>query len=479
MIPQHLAIFLSFYTLVVCGLSFGLLVVSRRRKFAFFLFLFSLLGIGLSTWIGGLLDDRGFVQSTIQALLGLSRQEVTAAALGVCCALPMTALFWSTEVSIWKSLARFFTAVGLVGTVTIGALISARDLISPYLPNPDSEFSSGGISSLIPKEFVIENFLDTNIIPVRIAISPNGRIFVSGHRGIAAQEGAIVELIKSDDGTIRENLTARMLNRPYGLIATDDAIYVSRSGQHAKWTNGVAEQISTGAVTRLQDLDGDGSMDFYHDIVSDLPGAKGPDYLHQNNGLAMGADGSLYITTANHSDGHPTDDPYAGAILKASGSDFDQLEIYATGLRNPFGLIFDAQSRLIGTDNDSQTGALANLGDKLIEIDEGDFFGHPYSVDDEPGVTKPLLRSSFALGGLTLANSSNLPEPYRDSIFVVVFGEGRVMRMERSELGDVDLVPFALVPGATDIAAAPNGDFYVAVYPDKVVRLRFKSADNP
>ena len=477
MIPQHLAIFLTFYTIVVCGLSFGLLIVSKHRKFALLLFLLSLLGVGLSTWIGGLLDERGFVQATVQALLGFSRQEVTAAMLGLCCALPVSALFWSSDVSSWKTLARLFTIVGLVGTVSMGALISARDLISPYLPNPDSEFSSGGINALIPKDFTIENYLDTNIIPVRIAVSPSGKVYVSGHRGIAAQEGAIVELVESDDGTIRESLTARMLNRPYGLIATDDALYVSRSGQYAKWTNGIAEQISTGAVTRLQDLDGDGDMDFYHDVVPGLPGAKGPDYLHQNNGLALGADGALYITTANHTDGHPTDDPFAGAILKASGPDFKQVEVFASGLRNPFGLVFDSKNRLIATDNDSQTGALANLGDKLLEVNEGDFFGHPYSEDNVPGVTKPLLRSTFSLGGLTLAYSSNLPAPYKDSVFVVIFGEGRVMRMERSEQGDADLVPFALVPGATDIAAAPNGDFYVSVYPDKVVRLRLKSQE--
>ncbi len=479
MIPQQFSIFFLSYFLVACLISVVALIHDRSRWLNYAILLLTIAGLTIATIVGSLLyPGENFLLSIGRNIISLSRMELLAFCFGVSCALPLILYIRSYRQNGPSTLAYLIAIIGVAGTLLFAGLSAGKDLISPYLPNPNTELSTEDFGKLTKDEFVIEDFLETDIIPIRIDVSPKGRIFVSGHLGIAAQAGAVSELIVQQNGTVIERRVADMLNRPYGLIARDDYLLVSRSGQYTRWNKGKAEQISTGAVTILKDLDNDGVMDYYNDVVSGLPGAKGPDYLHQNNGIAIGPDGSLYITTANHTDGNPVEDPMAGAILKASGEDFSDLEIYATGLRNPFGLQFSQDGELFATDNDAQAGFLGgNMGDKLLHVREGAFYGHPFGSDDDEDVMASALRSKFALGGLALANSEKLPESYRGSLFVVVYGEGRIMQVDLTLIDGqykAELKPFAIVPGAVDIAAAPSGDFYIVVYPNKVVRLRLK-----
>lgn len=470
---QHTAVFLLGYFLASSAVALVPVLLGRRRTASVLLLLLCLAGLALAVAIGSLLSTgESFIVATFERLLALRRRESVAFLLGFCAALPLAAFLWGPLRAAGGRLAVTLAACGLLGTMLFGTLTAGREIISPYLPHPDTEVEGGAFGRLVPEEYRVEELAETAILPVRVAVSPSGRVYVSGHLGIAAQEGGVVELRVADDGSVTETLVAEALNRPYGLVATDERLFVSRSGQYTRWTDGRAEQISTGAVTMLEDLDGDGVMDYYHDVLRDLPGAKGPDFLHQNNGIALGPDGALYVTTANQSDGHPAEDALAGAILRASGPDFANVETYADGLRNPFGLAFDGAGRLFATDNDAQTGLLGgNLGDKLLEVAEGAFYGHPFASEADPGVAAPLLRSRFALGGLTYAASERLPAAYRDRLYVAVYGEGRIMRVNLGPDGTATLEPFAVIPGVVDIAAAPNGDFLATVYPNKIVRL--------
>ena len=463
-----------------CSALFSLMAfLLRRLRFtALLVLVISLLGIYVVLLVASQeAPGRNFVVELALKLSQLSRQEVTAFALGGAAALPVMLVFFAGGGSFLSSFSKRVVALASVaGVLLCGAGFIAKDLISPYLPNPGSASGSVGIGKLAADGFVIEDYSNTEIIPVRVAVSNDGRVFVSGHSGIAAQEGVVAELVDDGAGNISERLVARMLNRSYGMTVHDNEIYVSRSGQHTLWKNGKADQKSTGAITRLRDTDGDGVMDWYHDVVGELPGAKGPDYLHQNNDLAFDDDGSLYITTANHSDGHPATDPIEGAILKLSGPDYSELEVFATGLRNPFGLTFDGSGVLYATDNDAQSGRLGgNLGDKIIEVQEGGFYGHPYAHDSAEGVNRPLLRSSFALGGLAYAPEGSLSSPWDDALYVVIYGEGRIARVDITVSDDgtksAELQLLATVPGAVDIDITNTGEMYIGVYPDKVVKI--------
>ncbi len=453
-------------------------VLNRQRMIALAIVIISLIGLYVVIAVAAFESPgTNFIVVLSGKILELSRQHTIAFALGTAAALPVALVFFGRTGSRLSTISRKLIAVcSVTGVLLCGAGFIAKDLISPYLPNPGSSSGSVGLGKLSADGFVIENYSDTDVIPVRVATSEDGRVFVSGHFGIAAQEGVVAELLEDEEGNVSERIVARMLNRPYGLTVEGNDIFVSRSGQHTVWTNGKVDQKSTGAITKLRDIDGDGVMDWFHDVVKELPGAKGPDYLHQNNDLAFGKDGSLYITTANHSDGHPASDPIEGAVLRFSGDNFSEMEIFATGLRNPFGLVFDDNGVLYATDNDAQAGLLGgNLGDKIIVVEKGAFYGHPFAHDDAEGVSKPLLRSGFALGGLAYAPKGSLSAPWDESLYVVIYGEGRIARVDIKTRPDGDkeaeLVLLATVPGAVDIDINNNGDMYVGVYPDKIVKI--------
>ena len=477
MSTEHFGIFLFAYLFVATLVMLFCVLAKNGSRLRLLGLIIAVLGLILSIVIGSMLyEGQNFLIGLMQQLLRLSRTHTVALLLGVSAAVPL-ALLPGFRKTRWVNLGGFTLAtLSLLGVILFGGFAAGKELLSPYLSHPESATGGSGIGSTAPQNFTVELVAETEIVPIRVAVSDTGRIYVSGHIGIAAQDGGVVELV-SENGKTTEKKVAELLNRPYGLYAGEDYLLVSRSGQHTQWQDGKASHVSTGAVTRLSDTDGDGVMDYYHDVVSDLPGAKGPDPLHQNNDLVIGEDGAIYFTTANHTDSRPVADDKAGAILRAAGPDFNEVEVFASGLRNPFGIAFDAEGQLFVTDNDAQGGLVGgNQGDKLLRVNRGDFFGHPFGDGNSDDVKAAELRSSFALGGLTLASSDKLPDEYRNKLFLVVYGEGRIMMVEPTGEGEdatFQLKPFAIVPGAVDIAAAPDGSFYVAVYPDKVMKIRY------
>ena len=327
-----------FFVALVVVLCCWPLDVGRRARVP--LLILSVVGLLASVALGSTVaPGQNLAMFFVEAITTLSRTHVVAIAFGACLAVPFV-LLWrgDGEPGLPRTISQGLVGLAFIGTLLTGGLIAGKDVLSRYLPHPDSG-RGGSIGRLVDPGFEIQNVMETEIIPVRVAVSPGGKVYVSGHVGIAAQSGAVVEIVENSDGTYQEKLVAPMLNRPYGLIAQDDRIFVSRSGQFARWKNGKAEQVATGAVTMLKDLDGDGVMDYYHDVVTGMPGAQGPDFLHQNNDIAMGPDGALYITNPFTSDALPARLPWEGVLLRASGEDFSNIEEFATGLRNPFDIL--------------------------------------------------------------------------------------------------------------------------------------------
>ena len=478
MSSTELLILLLSYSLSTALLATLAFFTTQSRKFAVVIVLLSFAGVAIAVAVGALLDSgSNFVVQTWLDLTRLKRPTVTAFALGAGFSVPWLLLAFSSTRRRWVVALNL---AGYTGSLLLAGVIAGKELISPYLPHPDSTVAAGQINTDVDPAFKLELLGQLGIIPIRIAVDPDsGRVYVSGNQGIAAQQGAVVELEFHTDGRLKgERTIAPGLNRPHGLAVYRGDIYVSRSGQYTKWNNGKAEHVSTGAVTVLKDLDKDGAIDLFHDIVTDMPGARAPDYLHQNNDIAFDADGTLYITSGISSDGHPPRHKWEGTILKALPPTYEEVSVFATGLRNTFGLVVAPGGTVFATDNDAQSGQLGNLGDKLTVVRQGDDFGHPYAGPGQSGVASPLLLSKFALAGIAVSPSKSLPDTFRDSLYVVSYGEGRVLRYkftgDKSSL-DVKAIPFAVVPAATDIAAAPNGDFYIISYENRTLhRVRLK-----
>ncbi len=477
-----LLVFLTFFFISVCFFAVGILVLVKKSWSNLSIFLVSLLCLVVIGSLGSMVEaEKNFFMSTLRLLWGFDRPHIVSAAMGMAFAFPLMAfwLFGKEKVFRWNNVAQYLIIhIGLIGVLMTGGLLVAKDVLSPYLPHKQRNVGEGMFVPETPTGFILEEVLNSReFVPVRVAINPQGKIFLGGHTGIAGQSGVIVELVADPQSRmLRERVVASMLNDPYGMAFFGDDLYVSRSGQHTRWEHGELQNVNTGGVTMLRDLDGDGIMDYYHDVISNLPGAQAPDYLHRNYAIAFGPDQSLYITSGISSDSHPPSHSWAGTILRAIPPDYKKVEVFAKGLRNTFGLVFGPKGDLFATDNDAQGGVLANAGDKLLHVTRGANFGHPFADHKSMGVKKSILVSPFSLGGMAYTQHQNLPEKYQNCLYIVSYGEGKILRYRLKKQDNVYMAEgheFASVPGAVDIAAAPNGDFYVVVYPNKVMRIRY------
>ena len=157
-----------------------------------------------------------------------------------------------------------------------------------------------------------------------------GVLYVSINHGIYPRSatGEIRRFVDADGDGVPESSTAFAtgLDRPLGLLFHDGWLYVSRRG----------------ALLRLRDSDGDGVADEQQTILDDLP-AFG---LHQNNALLLAPDGRLLLAMGSTTNHGPELDPRNGTILSVE-PDGSDLQILASGFRNPFDMAFDANGKLI------------------------------------------------------------------------------------------------------------------------------------
>jgi len=236
--------------------------------------------------------------------------------------------------------------------------------------------------------------------PTSLALGPGGAVYVS-------QFGApILRLVDADDDGIFEDnveyVTDLVLTNGI-VVAPDGALYVSAAG----------------GVTVIRDTDGDGASDEREEIISFLPAGA-----HWNNGLAFGPDGLLYITNGSTCNECIEEDPRSATILRAN-PDGSDLQVYATGLRNPYDLTFDSEGRLWATDNGSDPPC--NTIDELNLILQGRDYGWPYEPDcdsfDADG-TPPIASLSFNTGstGIDEYDGALFPPEYSGDLFITLWG---------------------------------------------------------
>lgn len=367
-------------------------------------------------------------------------------------------------------------AVYLVSIMAISGIL-LKELLSPYLP--DSQRAMGGqylLTGQVVDGFKLEEVASLQLAPTSMAFDPKGKLYVSGYSGVSHQNGVVVEVDFNSEGGATQKDVAQYLNRPHGLAYYDGDLYVSRAGQYSRSVDGKFEQVNTGAVTRLRDLDNDGQYDNYVDVISDLPGAQQPDGLHQNNGIAFDGEGRIYVTVGSTSDHYPSSSQYAGTILRAN-TDGSNPEVFAKGFRNPFGIAIGPDDQVFCTDND----ATVDSGDKLFHVIEGRHHGHPYDAVSRsveiPQAVQPLLRTSSAQG-LVYVPKGALTSGFDNTLYLAGFGDGviyRVVLTPKADTYSAHLEFFAKVPDVLCLAVSPAGDLYAASHTQrKIYRIRAK-----
>jgi hypothetical protein len=128
------------------------------------------------------------------------------------------------------------------------------------------------------------------------------------------------------------------------------------------------------------DIRPDGSLTGERVILDDLPVANTE---HGVNDVVTGPDGFLYVSVGNLDHlprrvaatvDHPNGD-LLGTVLRIS-LDGEQVEVFAQGLRNVYGLTFDSDGGLWGIDNDGETPS-GWRAEEVLHIRRGRDYGYP------------------------------------------------------------------------------------------------------
>ncbi|MGH8544043.1 MAG: PQQ-dependent sugar dehydrogenase [Gammaproteobacteria bacterium] len=239
--------------------------------------------------------------------------------------------------------------------------------------------------------------------------------------GAAAPSANRITLLRDADGDgVAEVRSAFIedLNSPFGMALVGNELYVA----------------NTDALMRFPYKPGETKISATGTKLADLPG--GPLNHHWTKGLIASADGAkLYVSVGSNS--NVAEHGMAHEKGRAAIWEFDrpsgQGRLYASGLRNPVGLAWQGNTLWVSVNERDEIGSDL-VPDYMTSVREGGFYGWPYSyygqhVDErvkppQPDLVAKAIKPDYALGphtaslGLTSAQGSSLPEPFKQGMFV-------------------------------------------------------------
>jgi len=306
-----------------------------------------------------------------------------------------------------------------------------------------------------------------SITATSLAFSPDGAtLYVTSLLGRVFRMPVVGGVVAGPPTVFLEGL-----NQPLGVVATDDAVFIADSV--------LGTPRSLGLVLRATDADGTGAADAVETVISELPNGR-----HNTNGMAIGADGMLYITNGNSTDsgfadegGAPEVRPYSGSVLRVDPAATNLTPspemVVATGWRNIYDIAFlpgghpaatpgtmTAAVPMNGPDGLQYPAALRPAGEDTLSIfdaasDAVEHFGFPWCLYDRAngglngftqdpaegscgalpataseGLAAPALQAKpsalFGLhvsaNGLAFNPNTSFPSDYDHDLFVAEFG---------------------------------------------------------
>jgi glucose/arabinose dehydrogenase len=241
--------------------------------------------------------------------------------------------------------------------------------------------------------------------------------------GSAVPSANRITLLRDSDGdgvADRRSVLLANLNSPFGMTLVGDQLYVA----------------NTDALLRFPYRTGDTTISARGAKVADLPGGKRNHHWTKN--VIASRDGSrLYVTVGSNSNvaENGIDQEVDRAAILAIDAKTGAREIYASGLRNPNGLVWEPTTGLLWTVVNERDELGSDLvPDYLTSVREGGFYGWPYSyygqiVDQRPQPPRPdlvakAIKPDYALGphtaslGLALADGARLGEQFQSGMFI-------------------------------------------------------------
>jgi glucose/arabinose dehydrogenase len=281
----------------------------------------------------------------------------------------------------------------------------------------------------VPPGYQVSTYATGLVHPTAMSFGPEGRLYVS------EDTGEIVSVVR---GAHRPRSFASNLVVPLGLLWHDGKLYASESGRVQLFTpNGERR-------TNVRGL---------------------PSQAHHQDSIVAGPDGRLYLGSGSTCDSCVERDPRSATILsfRPDGSD---LRVVASGLRNPYGLVF-VGTALYATVNGKDKLGDGEPAEMVVRVRQGADYGWPdcwpsYAlrklIGRCSGVTPPIAY-------LEPHSSADGIASWRGDLFVAEWGEylrrkhGRVVvRIRRGHV-----TTFASgFDHPLALAVSPSGDLLVA-----------------
>ncbi|WP_324763686.1 PQQ-dependent sugar dehydrogenase (plasmid) [Sinorhizobium meliloti] len=363
--------------------------------------------------------------------------------------------------------ARFLIGTGvlllaLAGCSDDGADFDVSQQIGPdpVLPEPTSELMpdmkiaevvgwQDGTTPSVPDNLVIAAYAKDLANPRTVHTLPNDDVLVvqsrepSGkpierpkdmirgwimsmtHGGGAGpqKESNLITLLRDTDrdGTVDERhdlLTG--LNSPFGVAWHDGTLYVAAADAILAYPYQLGQAEITGEPR----------------VLTPLPG--GPINHHWTKDLALSPDGRyLYASVGSNSNvaERGLEAEKGRAAIWQVDRETGAARVFASGLRNPNGLIFHPETGVLWTVVNERDELGPNLvPDYMTSVQEGAFYGWPWSyygahVDERvhpprPDMVEKAIPPDYALSshvaalGLVFSNGSALPEPFANGAFI-------------------------------------------------------------
>ena len=329
-----------------------------------------------------------------------------------------------------------------------------KQLPEPYATKPVSNYSNvvgweEGETPKAPNGFTVHKYADGFQNPRWMYVTPNGDVLVAesnSNYGILKQIGAtiigaggsnnlansadVITLLRDTDNNgypdVRETLLTKKegLNQPFGMLVIGDWLYVA----------------NTDAVLRYPYKAGQTKITVKGEKITDLPAGKVNQHWTRN--IIANADNSkIYISVG--SGDNIGEKGMEHEIMKANilvmNPDGSELQVYASGLRNPVGMDWEPTTQTLWTTVNERDGLGDNLvPDYLTSVKEGGFYGWPYiywgsyydpRVPIPPNVKlKESIVPDVDLGphtaslGLMFYTADAFPEKYRNGAFIAQHG---------------------------------------------------------
>ncbi len=187
----------------------------------------------------------------------------------------------------------------------------------------------------------------------------------------------------------------------------------------------------------LQDTNNDGVADVRKSLHTGY-GVRFAFRGHDMHGLIVGPDGRLYFSIGDRGYNiSPTiKDPASGAVFRCE-LDGSNLEVIATGLRNPQELAFDDYGNLFTGDNNSDSGDMARWTEIVeggdtgwrmyyqYQEDRGPFnrekIWYPYNEDTPAYIVPPIINISDGPSGLEYYPGTGFGDEFKGRFFLCDF----------------------------------------------------------